>query len=311
MGVADIILKYRPTSWKEVVGHEQEIASIRDAVVNESAHSFLLTGPSGVGKTTIARILAKDVGCDPINLQEVDAASRTGIDAMRDITEKLVFTGFGKTPTKVVVVDEAHALSGPAWQSLLKAVEEPPNHVYWVFCTTVSSKVPKTIRTRCHSYDLKPVPTADLYDNLLVPVAEKEGIEAPEDVVYLAAQAAEGSPRQALTNLSKVATCRSRKEAAALLAQPGEDAEVIELIRAVVNKKPWKDVAKMLNALGDSNPEALRIQTLRYLRKVLLSMDNEDKAAMTLAKMMPFLEPYSNGATIDSYIGSVAETYFG
>ena len=120
-------------------------------------HTFLFTGPSGCGKTTLARIIARKVGCQRQNLLEVDAATHTGIDAMRELADQLQYRGIGGD-VKVAIIDECHALSKQSWQSLLKIVEEPPNHVYFVFCTTETGKVPNTISTRAASYTLGPLP---------------------------------------------------------------------------------------------------------------------------------------------------------
>ena len=138
----DLARKYRPQSWKQVIGQDAAIKSLRATLKAGGKHGFLFTGPSGVGKTTVARILAAAVGCEAHNLLEIDAATHTGIDAMRAVSEGVAYKAFGDSPVKVMIIDEAHSLSKAAWQSLLKVVEEPPEHAYWVFCTTEPGKIP-------------------------------------------------------------------------------------------------------------------------------------------------------------------------
>ena len=116
------LTKYRPETWDEVVGHEAVVNSLRQALKRKAGSAFLLTGPSGTGKTTIARIVAREVGCEPRNLLEIDAATYTGIDSMRQITEALNYAPLGDSSIRVIIIDEAHALSAQAWKALSDCV---------------------------------------------------------------------------------------------------------------------------------------------------------------------------------------------
>lgn len=293
----DLITKYRPVDLKEVLGQEAVCESIARALDKKNVRAFSLTGPSGVGKTTVARIIAAKVGCERRNLIEVDAATNTGVDEMRRVTESMQFAALGASPTKVYIVDEAHMLSRAAWNSLLKAIEEPPEHVYWVFCTTESIKIPDTIRTRCACYEFKPV-KAELIYGLLKQVANREELGTDKDVLYLIAEKAQGSVRRALAGLSQCAGCQSRKEAAKLLQAASEEGEVIDLCRALMKgEDDWGNLMTLCKPLVGINGESIRLTIVGFFTKVLLS-SNAKRAAPLLSILSAFSDPYPSGATI-------------
>jgi DNA polymerase-3 subunit gamma/tau len=269
--------KYRPRKLKDVLGHKEQMKSLVQALATPTRpHSFLFSGPSGVGKTTVARILAAEFDCEPANVIEVDAATNTGIDDMRKITDVLKYAGFGETPNKLFIIDECHALSKQAWQSLLKSVEEPPEHVYFAFCTTDPAKVPQTIVTRCLTYNFKPVKFDDIMD-LLETVADKEDLKVSNEVLGLIGRAANGSPRQALVHLAALGSCDDPREARIVLEQPLEDKEVIDLCRALVSGKlSWKETQEILKGCSDTPPESIRIIIVNYLNSCLMGCSEKD-----------------------------------
>lgn len=287
-------LKYRPSVLKDMVGQKDVVKSLKEVTASKNpGHAYLFTGPAGTGKTTLARILADKFRCDLANILEVDAATNSGIDAMRDVTTALRYHGFGDAPNKAIIIDECHGLSKQAWDSLLKTVEEPPPHVYLFFCTTVAGKVPQTIVTRCHTYGLKSLRFDDTMDLLeMVNAEEKMGV--PSDILQLVARSCDGSARQALVMLSMVRSCDNPDEAARLLEQPLESKEVIDLCRALVSRKlTWSMAVGILKSIPDMNPESVRIVTVNYLAACLMGAKSERDVPDLLYMTQQFSKPFN------------------
>src|SRR5262249_43189639 len=163
----------RPTELDDVIGQGPIVRSLKEVLKTDRSHTFLFVGPAGTGKTTLARICATMVGCKRQDINEIDAATNTGIDDMRRVQNAAIYRPIGQSTARAVIIDECHRISSQAWDSLLKVTEEPPQHLYWFFCTTNPAKVPNTLKTRSMIYTLKPVADSDITD-LLEAVLEAE-----------------------------------------------------------------------------------------------------------------------------------------
>lgn len=285
-------VKYRPKTFKEVLGQDPVVKSLQQVLKAKALpHSYLFTGDSGTGKTTLARIMASMLEVDPSNIVEIDAATNNGIDVMRDIMTPLRYHGFGDTPNKLVILDEAHMLTKQAWASLLKTVEEPPAHVFFFFCTTDAGKVPENIATRCLSYSLKLLRHDDLMD-LLEGVCENEGLDPSNEILNLIAQSCGGSPRKALVQLAMIHDCESSNEAAILLETPMDNKEIIDLCRALVKGDlTWQKLTATLKALNEMPAESIRIVIVNYLNSCLMGARNDKDAVRLLDMLECFVKP--------------------
>lgn len=286
-------VKYRPKSLDEMVGQKAIVKSLRSALAAKARqHAFLFTGPAGNGKTTLARIISTMFGVVGNNLVEVDAASNSGIDDMRNVVSTLRYSGFGDSPNKMLIVDECHRLSKQAWDSLLKTVEEPPAHVYFAFCSTEPDKIPTAIVTRCAAYNLAPAKFDDLMDQLEF-VCKEEDLDVSDKILELVARAADGSMRAALTGLAKVQGVEDEREAEVLLETVGENAEVIALARQLVKGDlRWNEVTKTLKALQETMPaESIRLTLVNYLNAVVAGARSDKDAMRNLDMLEAFMKP--------------------
>jgi len=205
-------LKYRPQKFEEVVGQQAVTNTLKNAIAKDHlAQALLFTGPRGVGKTTCARILAKEINKAEglskdedfaFNIFELDAASNNSVDDIRNLIEQVrIPPQTGKY--KVYIIDEVHMLSTAAFNAFLKTLEEPPAHAIFILATTEKHKIIPTILSRCQIYDFKRISAFDIKEHL-INIVEKEGLEAEEDALFLIAQKADGALRDALSLFDKV-----------------------------------------------------------------------------------------------------------
>jgi DNA polymerase-3 subunit gamma/tau len=291
--------KWRPQRWEEVIGQEHIIQTLRNAVKGERvAHAYLLAGPRGTGKTTTARLIAKAVNClndDPavrpcnqcdhclsvsqgrfMDLIEIDAASNTSVDDVRDLRDKINFSP-NEGKFKVYIVDEVHMLSSAAFNALLKTLEEPPPHAIFVLATTEVHKIPATVLSRCQRHEFRRIPMATMVP-YLSKLIEGEGVEVEQAALELIARQATGSVRDAISLLDQLA---STGEAVTLertrqILGTAKSEAVGQLVAAIVAAKPSDGLSVLHQALdGGTDPRQLARQVVDYLRDLLMvKMEN-------------------------------------
>lgn len=194
--------KYRPQNFEEVIGQEHIVQTLKNSIISGSiSHAYLFTGPRGSGKTTIARIFAKELGCEGLDLIEIDAASHTGVDEVRELIAGIKFAPV-KSKYKIFIIDECHQLSKSAANALLKTLEEPPTHAIFMLATTEAHKMIATIVSRCQRFDFKRLHSAQIIEKLQY-ILSKEGVKFEESALNVIALNARGSFRDAESLLDK------------------------------------------------------------------------------------------------------------
>jgi DNA polymerase III gamma/tau subunit len=284
--------KYRPKQLSEIIGQDAVVESLEGITARKDTQSFLFTGPAGTGKTTLARIVARKLGCKLKDRLDIDGATFNGVDDMRKLQEVVRYRPFGDGEKRAVIGDEIHRLSGNAWDALLKATEEPPPHVVWLFCTTNPDKIPKTIKTRCVTLTLKPIPDDDLY-NLVNNIAKIENMSIPEQILGLIVREAYGSARQAISNLEVCRDTKDRARAAELLKTAVESENTIEFCRFIIKGGSWKKAMSLMTKLEGENPEGIRILTCNYLAVALKNSNTEQDATHLLTLLENFSTPFN------------------
>jgi DNA polymerase-3 subunit gamma/tau len=282
--------KYRPTTFDEMVGNESAIVSLQKAITKKNhSHVYLLSGPKGSGKTTLARIMATTIlGASDINIREINSGSNRGIDTAREIIQQIRYNDL-----IVFILDEAHGFSNDFARAILKPLEDTPEHVYFFLCTTDKEKVAKlekgALISRCKEVNLKALKIDEL-SLVIKRVCKLENVKLSNEAIEIIAEKAEGSPRSALVILESVLAFDDEDEQLKYLETASvdqEDPEIIELARALLNDKlQWKDIAKILKKLKENNkldePETVRYIILGYMSAVLLNGSMNKRAILTM-----------------------------
>lgn len=285
--------KWRSQSFEDVIGQHHVTETLKNAIAaNRVAHAYLFTGPRGTGKTSTARILAKAINCTgegtkPCNqcdictaitegrlmdLIEIDAASNTSVDDIRDLRDKVGFRPAEAT-IKFYIIDEVHMLSKSAFNALLKTLEEPPPHVIFVLATTEPEKIPATIKSRCQRFDFRRIPVPDIVGRLQFIFAE-EGLHADEDALTFIARQAGGSMRDAISLLDQLTAYGQDTISLALVHSVLGTAKITATV-AVVDALLAGDVSagleKINQIIADGvEPRQFALEILEYLRGLML-----------------------------------------
>lgn len=294
--------KYRPNTFEEIKGNSEVISALTNMLADKEKcpHSFLLHGETGCGKTTIGRIIAKELGCSENDFVEVDSGQFRGIDTIRDIRFNAEYKPL-KGSCRVWLLDEIHKATNDAQNALLKILEDPPNHVYFILCTTDPQKLIAPIKGRCQQFQVKPL-TEQQMIGLLRKIAKQEGERIDLDILEQIAQDSLGHPRNAIQILEQVLNVEPdlRKEVSKKASI--ENTQAIELCRALLTNSGWNSINKILIGLKEQDPESIRRMILGYMQAVLLKSDNR-KAAMIMENMIePFYNTGFPGLTLSCYI---------
>lgn len=297
--------KYRPQTFEDVCGRDAIVRTLKNQIISgRIGHSYLFCGTRGTGKTTIAKIFAKAVNCEhpvdgnpcgecrtcraisedaDLNVVEMDAASNNGVDDVRNIIEQVSYS-----PTqgryRVFIIDEVHMLSNPAFNALLKTLEEPPAYAIFILCTTEPNKLPMTILSRCQRYDFGRMPVQTIVDRLKV-ICSRENINAEERAIQYIASAADGSMRDGLSILDQ---CNAFNYGNDVLTYErtleilgAVDARVFSNLYRCVHKSDVRGALDILNQILAQGRELVQFVTdyISYLRNVMLLKASEETAS--------------------------------
>jgi len=323
--------KYRPISFDEVVGQEHIIRTIKNSVRNgKVAHAYLFSGPRGIGKTTVARILAKTVNCkdqkegNPCNkcevclsinqnnfldMVEIDAATHTQVDKMRDIIEKINFApSIGKY--KVYIIDEVHMLSKGAFNALLKTLEEPPKHVIFILATTEIHKIPATIISRCQRFDFHRIKVSEIAA-CLSDIAKKEGVKVEKGVLDFIAINSNGGLRDSESLFGQILSLETDNEITLAEVQnilSVADISIAVKIISLILEKKYSEAIEYVNEITDGgyDLEQFAGSVVEYARKLMLikispAMEEHFSSEMTEEQILQ-LKEISEKATMAKVI---------
>src|SRR5215510_2336766 len=289
--------KYRPQKFADVIGQEHVTRTLKNAIEQQRiAHGYIFSGHRGIGKTTIARILAMALNCrstdhpvsepcgicdscveiragNSVDVMEIDAATNRGIDEIRELRDAARYRP-ARDRYKIYILDEAHQITDAAFNALLKTLEEPPPHIVFMLATTQPEDVPQTIRSRCQNFNFHAVKFDEIVRQLR-DIAQKENIQADDDALAVLAEAGDGSMRDALSIMDQaIACCGERLSAEVVLGLVGSvGSEVMEDLMGAVARSSSEEALRLLDKLmtEGQNPSHFARQLVRFLRNVLVA----------------------------------------
>ena len=284
MATGTLPIKYRPPTFDEFFGNEglkKTLQAILNRPLANIPHSFLLYGPPGTGKTTLARIIKRELKCSDYDYHELNAADLRKIDDMRAVISEAPLAPL-KGKIKIYYWDEAHQLISYSKDAVLKILEEPPSHVFFLLSTTEPERIPKTIQQRCTKLQTRLLPPPVAAEHLMSVIKREKISGISKEVIKTIIRASEGSAREALTLLDSIKD-NPTEEGINYLITLSKDTQALcrELLAVVQERSSWSDVRKIVTAL-ECDPEQARQHVLNYLSKVLLSTgDKKIYEAMT------------------------------
>jgi len=244
--------KYRPQTWEEVIGEEQVVKVLEGAVKQGNiSHAYLFSGPRGTGKTSVARILARELGTSLNDLYELDAASNRGIDEVRAIRDSVSTLPY-ESKYKVYILDEVHMLTKDAWNAFLKTLEEPPAHVIFIMATTELEKVPETVISRCQTFVFK-APNQKMLKEFAQNISKLEGFTLDAGALELVSILGDGSFRDTHGILEKVLSSTKDKKITREEVEAVTGAPKAEFVKAILESVVLGDLEKGLKAIREAS----------------------------------------------------------
>lgn len=277
--------KYRPAEFDEVIGQDHVVKALQGAISSHTiSHAYLFSGSRGTGKTSLARIFAKALGTVEDDIYEIDAASHTSVEHIKELNEA-VFTLPFRSKFKIYILDEVHMLSKSAWNAFLKTLEEPPAHVIFILATTEIEKVPETILSRCQTFIFKK-PSRSILRAVIEKAGKAEGVKLEEGVSELIALFGDGAFRDAYGTLEKIIGASkdkkiTLKEAEEVLGAPDE-----MIVLSYIEGLAEKDIEKSLGAVrklsekGVDIPKSFELILERFRALLLLTISKESEASL-------------------------------
>lgn len=282
---------YRPNKWSEVVGQDPIVGALKDATASgRISHAYLFCGSRGTGKTTTARILARELKTADEDVYEIDAASNRGIDNIRELRDHVSVLPFS-SPFKVYIIDEVHMLSKEAWNALLKTLEEPPKHVIFILATTELDKVPETIVSRCQTFSFRR-PGREVIRKQIEHIAKKEGVTIDAGAADLLALLGDGSFRDALGMLEKVISASSDKKISRAEVESITGAPKAELVNDFISHLLAKEADPALRLVSVAERSGISMNTfvtlvLEKLRFIFLLQNSGTSESVVKERVSP------------------------
>ena len=299
--------KYRPQKFSDVIGQNHIVKVLEGAIkLGNISHAYLFSGPRGTGKTSMARILSREIGTSVNDLVEMDAASNRGIDDVREIRESVNTLPF-ESRYKVYIIDEVHMLTKDAWNAFLKTLEEPPRHVVFILATTEFEKVPETVISRCQTFSFKQ-PNQTILKDFALSIAKLEGVTLEPAAAELVALLGDGSFRDAHGILEKVLSSSKGKKITREEIEQITGAPKAELVRDILEALVEKNLEQGMKAIqraGEANADMklfakLILERLRFLFLLRLKAGMNDYIAEQVSEDdFKFLEILTSKAGSD------------